>query len=664
MFCPHCKNQTTGAGPFCPRCGTEITTAAPEVAETNVSSGGGATAKASDQPSPAGSNKPDLIGRVFEGKYRIEAKLGEGGMGAVYLARRLHIGDSVAIKVLHPELAADRQAVERFRREVQATARLKHPNAVATHDFGVSSDGMPYLVVEYVEGESLRRIIKRQGPLTQSAAAEIVSQVCAALDEAHRLNIVHRDVKPDNIIINTTTSGLRVKVLDFGIAKLCDNSGVGPLTQTGAVVGTPHYMSPEQCLGEELDGRADIYSLGVTLFELLTGVVPFNSPTPTAVVVQHVTQPAPLLRLINITISPAVEAVVQRAMEKRREARPQTAGEMARELVEAVKGVSATRQAVYTDPVTVRINAAGTAAVGYSQRDQMATPSTPGQFETPPSLSSFSTEPTAGARSKFIPLLIGAVVLIVIAAGAAMWLLPSKSPPSPVAEQQKTAPPTAPPGMAYVPEGEFLMGSDQGEMSERPAHRQTVSPYFIDLNEVTNHEYEDFIEETGRPGPAGWHRGHHPDGGGDLPVTGISWKDANDYAKWAGKRLPTEQEWEFAARGNDQRRYPWGNDWIKNVANAHTSSHGRVERVGEHTIGQSPFGALDMVGNVWEWTASDFTPYPEGEVPPQTTPGLKVIRGGCWSSDSNEATATFRRGWSPKGGKDIGFRCVKDVEIR
>ena len=670
MSCPYCETQTAGTGRFCTRCGSEIIRTARDDAKPKGGPQVGAGGKASDQPSNAGTNKADLIGRVLEDKYQIEAKLGEGGMGAVYLAKRLHIGDSVAIKVLHPQLAADREAVERFRREVRATARLKHPNAVAIHDFGVSSDNLPYLVMELVEGESLRKIIKRQGPLTQSVAGEILSQICAALDEAHRLNIIHRDIKPDNIIITTTTSGLRVKVLDFGIAKLCDNSAASSLTQTGAVVGTPHYMSPEQCMGEELDGRADIYSLGVTLFEMLSGAVPFNSPTPMAVVVQHITQPPPPLRLINITVSPAVEAVVLRALEKRREARPQTAGEMAREFVEAIQGAPS-HQAIYTYPVPEHNNASGTAGAGYFQKEQMATPSTPGQFMTPPSLSSFPATPRASARRNVIPWLIGAVVLMVIVAGATVWLLRSKSPQSQSpqsqgGEEQKKvpAPPTAPPGMAYVPGGEFLMGSDQGEVPERPPHKQAVTPFFIDLNEVTNHEYEEFIEETDRRAPSSWHRGHHPEGGGDLPVTGISWEDASEYAKWAGKRLPTEQEWEFAARGNDGRRYPWGNDWNKNVANAHTSSHGRVERVGEHTLGQSPFGAIDMIGNVWEWTASDFTAYPSGELPPQTASGLKVIRGGGWSSDSKEATATFRKGSSPRGGKDIGFRCVKDVEPR
>jgi hypothetical protein len=267
-------------------------------------------------------------------KYYLEFKLGVGGMGTVYRASRLLIGDRVAVKVLHPVQMADPQAVERFRREAQTAARLKHPNVVTVYDFGVSSEGLNYQVMELAEGESLRSLVERHGRLAETAAAEIIRQVCAALDEAHRQGIVHRDIKPENILVQTTPGGLQVKVLDFGIAALRDVNA-GRLTRTGAVVGTPHYMSPEHCLGEELDGRSDIYSLGVVLFEMLTGVAPFDSPTPTAIVVKHVNDPPPPPRALNPNISPAVESVALRALDKRRDARPQTAGEMARELISA-----------------------------------------------------------------------------------------------------------------------------------------------------------------------------------------------------------------------------------------------------------------------------------------------------------------------------------------
>jgi serine/threonine protein kinase len=363
MNCPNCNTHNTDAARYCSNCGGELTTPTNSSEPTASPAGFGAavaaaravdddvthvrpsvspnqraTVIASSEPCdsvPSTGNPDILIGRTIEGKYRIDAKIGAGGMGAVYQAHRLLIGDDVALKILHPEHVSQPDATERFRREAQAAARLKHPNAVSIYDFGVTNDGLVYLVMELIEGQSLREIIKQQGPLTQSAAAEVISQVCAALDEAHRQHIVHRDLKPDNIVVKPMLNGLRVKVLDFGIAKLRDLAASN-LTQTGSVMGTPHYMSPEQCLGEELDSRSDIYSLGIVLYEMLAGVVPFNSPMSTAVVVQHVNQAPPPLRTINLSISPAVEAVVMHALAKQRQERPQSATALAEELRTAV----------------------------------------------------------------------------------------------------------------------------------------------------------------------------------------------------------------------------------------------------------------------------------------------------------------------------------------
>jgi len=275
-----------------------------------------------------------LIGRVIDEKYRIEAEIGSGGMATIYRATRLRIGDAVAIKVLHSEYLREPRFAERFQREAQTAARVKQPNVVTVYDFGVS-DGLIYLVMELVEGRNLRTIIKDEGPISVPIAAEIVRQVCAALSEVHRQNAVHRDIKPANIAVAPSDDGLHVKVLDFGIASLRGGT-MTTFTQTGAVLGTPAYMSPEQCLGEELDGRSDIYSLGVVLFEMLCGVAPFNSPTATAVAMQHVQQAPPPLRVLNVSVSPIVETVVLRALSKRREDRQQSAKEFADELAVAV----------------------------------------------------------------------------------------------------------------------------------------------------------------------------------------------------------------------------------------------------------------------------------------------------------------------------------------
>lgn len=303
-----------------------------------------------------------MIGQVIDRKYRLDAKIGFGGMGDVYRASRLLIGDQVAIKILHATHVSDPQAGERFRREAQAAARLKHPNAVSIYDFGVTDDGLVYLVMELVEGQSLRQIIKQQGPLPPATVSEITNQVCSALQIAHQHDVVHRDLKPDNIMVHVTISGLQVKVLDFGIAKLRDLT-TSNLTMTGNVMGTPHYMSPEQCLGEEIDSRSDLYSLGVVIYQMLTGSLPFNSSTSTAVVMQHVNKEPPSLRFINRSISPAVEMVVLRALAKRREHRPQSADALARELSAAINIPAAQPSAVLAIAVEP----------SYAQPQQMST---------------------------------------------------------------------------------------------------------------------------------------------------------------------------------------------------------------------------------------------------------------------------------------------------
>jgi serine/threonine-protein kinase len=362
----------------------------------------------------------ELIGVTIDDKYRIDSKLGEGGMGAVYRATRLMIGDAVAIKVLHSDQMNDPHVIERFRREAQAAARLKHPNVVTIHDFGVSRNNLVYLVMELVEGDSLRTLIKEQRILSPSTTGEIIFQVCAALEEAHRCNIIHRDLKPDNIIVTASSTGLRVKVLDFGIAKLRDLSVTADnLTQTGAVLGTPHYMSPEQCMGEELDGRSDIYSLGIVIYEMLSGTVPFNPPSMSALIVQHVNQPPPLLRSVNVHISAAIERTVMRALEKRREARPQTADALARELRDAIGDASTSETSqirrLPTDPLSPITTSSGIKAV----LPPTVVAAIPGAISIPQTRA--TTSGTAPGR--LVPLLVGGVVVLLSALGLVIWLL-------------------------------------------------------------------------------------------------------------------------------------------------------------------------------------------------------------------------------------------------
>lgn len=440
MKCSACGSLVADHVQFCTGCGVPLRSEQRAVA-------GGAEGNSYGFSASRSLDRDPLIGQTIDGKYHIEALLGQGGMGRVYRASRPLIGDAVALKILSPEQIADNHAVERFRREAQAAARLKHPNAVNIYDFGVSEEGLVYLVMEMVEGQSLRAVIKQQGPLTPNAAAEIFKQVCSALDEAHKQNIIHRDVKPDNIIVSANATGLRVKVLDFGIAKLRDLApSATNLTQTGSIVGTPHYMSPEQCLGEELDHRSDIYSLGVVLYESLTGILPFNSPTSAAVVVQQVTQPPPPLRSMNLSISQAVEVVVLHALQKRREDRPQTAGNLSQELNAAVQGLGYAASGAVTGAITA--NAIPTTnGAGLAPTVQMSVPAIQSGSMTPPSLSFPSgtqagqwpaaSQSPAASKSKSLVVSIGLAAVAIIAIAVVVFLNLSSTKKTVLAEIKK-----------------------------------------------------------------------------------------------------------------------------------------------------------------------------------------------------------------------------------
>jgi formylglycine-generating enzyme required for sulfatase activity len=242
-------------------------------------------------------------------------------------------------------------------------------------------------------------------------------------------------------------------------------------------------------------------------------------------------------------------------------------------------------------------------------------------------------------------------------------VVPTPIEPGPVLQGSPESRTLAPPGMVYVPGGTFLMGRDDGDEYERPAHTVTLKPFYIDAYEVTCEQYQVFLQATSYAAPRGWLNGNCPGGSLRKPVTGVNWEDVKAYAGWAGKRLPTEEEWEYAARGTDGRLYPWGNEWRSGMANADSASGGLAD-VGSYG-GASPFGAYDMVGNAWEWTASTLQAYPGGRLPVQGGQDMGVIRGGNWQSARSVATTTYRGGWPVINAPDYsssGFRLAKGIE--
>jgi tetratricopeptide (TPR) repeat protein len=312
--CPKCQRTYAEEIECCPRDGTRLETPATQTEE--------------------------LLASGLVRRFRIVRPLGKGGMGTVFLAEQIGVGDRpVALKVLNRKLLDDPEFLLRFRNEAGSTGRIHHSNVVTIYESGQGDDGTPYIAMEFLEGESLREVLKRRGALPLAECAEILHQTARGLNAAHKLSIIHRDLKPDNIFLTRSAEGeLVIKVVDFGIAKLLES---GTHTLTGTVLGTPAYMSCEQASGmksDELDVRSDIYSLGVVVYEMLTGRVPFHSDTPLGYLRKHMLEPPPPFRAVkpDLPVLPEIESVVMKALAKNREQRFDSALEFAREFSRAV----------------------------------------------------------------------------------------------------------------------------------------------------------------------------------------------------------------------------------------------------------------------------------------------------------------------------------------
>jgi serine/threonine-protein kinase len=296
-------------------------------------------------PSQPAARVPDpLIGRVIADRYRILAPLGRGGMGVVYKVEHLRIGKLMAMKLLTGQLSRDRDVVRRFKREALAASRLTSVNTVQVWDFG-HADGLTYLVMELVHGEDLGKVLRREGPMPWVRVAKIAAQVCNSLVEAHARGIIHRDLKPENLLmVRAELAEVQelVKVLDFGLAKLHEDERANPneITMTGAIVGTPYYMAPEQIRAEPVDGRTDLYALGAVMYRALTGAPPFVAPTPMAVLTMHLVSPLepPTQRAPSLGIPEEASAIVARALEKDPARRFSSAAELRDALLRSLAG--------------------------------------------------------------------------------------------------------------------------------------------------------------------------------------------------------------------------------------------------------------------------------------------------------------------------------------
>jgi len=629
---------------------------------------------------------------ILQNRYRVVRELGHGGMGTVYEAIDQRVNCVVALK--QTLATSDQEARSAFEREAALLANLRHQALPKVMDYFSENDG-DFLVMEFIPGHDLAELLELRGsPFPQAQVLHWADELLKVLEYLHgqRPPIVHRDIKPANLKL--TKQG-EIFLLDFGLAK----GSVGQmatLETSRSVRGyTPVYSSLEQMHGHGTDPRSDIYSLGATLYHLLTGERPTDAPARFHALEDEQLDPLPPIQKLNSSVSLSVAAIIHQAMAVSRKHRNLNAAELRKVLNGAADRERAVaedeedvigRRAVLPTTMPPPLSPTGPAPSKTNHLDEPRPAATTMPGRAPELLSTgkddlaFAAKESLRAKPfgrKRLFVIAAAALVVLVVGGLILWsrreratrdsaatsqTQPLAGPLSNPATKQPPQVNQPPAGMVYVSGGTFMMGRDNGDDAERPPHQATVNPFYIDADEVTNENYEKFVKATSHRAPAAWKNSSFASGAGRRPVTGVTWDDANDYARWAGKRLPSEEEWEFAARGADGRLYPWGNDWQAS-ANANGVEQS-VADVGAYR-GASPFGTSDMVGNAWEWTASNFKAYPGRGLPANLPSGeLKVIRGGCYESTKDYATTTYRAGWPARGAStydQTGFRCAKDI---
>jgi serine/threonine-protein kinase len=636
------------------------------------------------------SNRPGdggfKVGEVFQGKFEIVKLLGVGGMGRVYQAQHIDLENMVAIKILSSALNNDRDAIERFKREAKAMGRIQHPNAVRVIDSGVDN-GNCYLVMEFLEGESLRERLAKRHKLTVAETVRYAEQVFYVLEFMHRKQITHRDLKPDNIFLQNQEGQEIVKVLDFGIAKVQTATAVASnLTRDGMMIGTPRYMSPEQCQGIGVDGRSDLYSMGVVLWEMLSGTVPFDDENPFVTALKHINNQLPSLAAVAPDLPAEIVAVIAKSLEKQPENRYQTAKEFAQALLDAASLAPALNTPMLESGF---VNSAEAEEAARILADKPKGSGTAAYGDRVPIGGGTGTAVAPAPSKPWLMYAAAGVVGIGLLAGGLKFagVLPGGGP-GPKVDPTVTTPPDGPKvpkaleNFVLIPAGEFTMGLDDGKDDftkdrkvpdeEIPAHSVKVEAFYLAKYEVTNAEYKKFVEDSKHPAPKSWKSGAFEPGKEDFPVTDVSWEDAKAYCDWLSKkeglqfRLPTEVEWEYAARGSDKRIFPWGNYWKDGVANTlqeldRSSKQTLLLPVNvepNNTRDKSASGIFGMGGNVCEWTNSNFVVYPGGKYQPKgKDTECKVYRGGAFSSELGDARTTSRK-WNVAATvrSDLGFR--------
>jgi len=678
------------------------------------------------------------------GKYDILEEIGRGGFGIVYKARDTSLNRLVALKVLHPQLTVDTRFIENFKREARNLAKINHNKVVTVYEIA-EQDGRMYIAMAYLSGGSLAEKIAA-GSLEQEEALRIVCEVAEGLAAGHEKGIIHRDVKPANIIFDEKG---RAVVTDFGVAKAVHLSTIGTTSVSSGMVGTPYYRPPELWRGKPKPSPAtDVYSLGCVLYEMLTGEVLFTGEAPDQVMTCHVLEDAKeLMRSNQIQVPARIQPVLEKALSKDPSQRYQSMGAFMKALKQSQEKRPVNLKAALqktldhvVKPMTAQEKPIGVGKPA-SQRSDEASISKPARTEQAVEKEK-ATE--TGLEKPDPPKwlawgaigLVAAIILIGIGI-ASLGGGNRAAQEAPVAEQpaeEEQAEITeesqeeyeeeiiqeteelmteeheeadtdvyepAEEGyqaidqmrnskdgaeMVFVPAGEFLMGSEGRDANndESPEHIVYLDAYWIYKHEVTNEQIAVFLNARGNQvdegvywldAGSGYARIHQvsgewmPDSGyADHPVVEMSWYGAQAYCTWVGGRLPTEAEWEKAARGEEGRTYPWGEESPTcSLAQFHGCS-GQTVPVGSFLDGASPYGALDMAGNVWEWVADWYDPdyYASSPDTNPSGPGsgiYGVLRGSSWY-DGERSLHASHRSWSFRNFTfgSIGFRCFHSPE--
>jgi len=586
---------------------------------------------------------PEWIGKTI-GKVRIDKYLARGGMAEVYLGFHLSLERPVAVKVLHSYIEEDPGLMARFQREAKVVAGLRHPNIVQIFDFD-ATEGHPYIVMEYLKGPTLstylRGLHERNERIPTHQVARLLKVLTSALDYAHSQGMIHRDIKPGNIMLHGTadeipldkplTNDVDAVLTDFGLVRV---EHAASQTASGMVSGTPSYMSPEQARGDKTDHRTDIYSLGVVLYEMLAGRVPFEADTSMSVLYMQINEPPPPIP----GVSPEVQAVMNRALAKNPNDRYQTCREMAVDFFLALGMTTEAETIINSMP-------AGMKDISIQQTVTAA------------------RKPQKAPSSRK-PLWIGAgviaVIFLIVVAIGALKVFSSLSPSSNATEIQSPAstdPGTMPAtaavnsglpssdGMVKIPADTYEVGTTtpQDEFHSAPTSI-TLSDFWIDKYQTTNAEFQEYLTATGGQPPEIW-----PGKSLNQPVRGVTWDQAAAYCTWKNKRLPKEAEWEAAGRGSgpSPQEYPWGDDYNKSADLPVDDTYD----VGTQSFNQSPFGVFDLVGNVWEWVGEPYT---------NIQTGFHILRGGRYGNAQDLSYRVSAASNDPAYIKFVGFRCAAD----